>query len=126
MLETQEQRKRTNSPAMFYHKHAKQYAVSVSVMGKKRMIYFGRDEKIAEQKYHAFMAQYKKDKQSVVREQGTFAGLVEMYLENAKSKVLASTLNGYRYNLRVFCSFAPGVKIPEINHELPDRFKGIY
>ncbi len=123
MLEAQEKRKRANKPAMFRHKHSLQYAVSVCVNGKKRMLYFGKEEKIAEQKYHEFLAQYKKDRQSVVSGRGAFSELVNKYLENVKDKVFPSTLRGYRLNLKVFLNFAPGVRINEINHELLDRFK---
>jgi len=123
LLETNEQRKRANTPTMFLHKGAKQYCVSVCVAGKKRTIYFGWEEGIAAQKYHAFLAKYKKDKESVVRGRGTFSELVGKYIENVKDKVSPSTLRGYRINLQIFCNFAPGIKINDINHELLDRFK---
>lgn len=120
MLEAQEECKRANSPAMFYHKHARQYCVSVSVEGTKRTVYFGRDENVATEKYHQFMAQYNRDKQSVVRKHGTFEKLVEMYLKNIENKVTPSTLRGYKNNLKVFCDFAPEIKIPDITYELLD------
>lgn len=123
MLEAQEERKRANSPAMFFHKHAKQFCVSVSVDGKSRTVYFGRDEQVAAEKYHQFMAQYKRDKQSVVRRHGTFAELVGLYLENIENRVTPSTLCGYKNNLKVFCDFAPEIKIPDITYELLDKFK---
>lgn len=123
MLEAQEQRKRANSPAMFFHKHAKQYCVYVSVAGAKRTVYFGNDEAVAAEKYHQFMAKYKKDKESVVKKSGTFEKLADQYLENIKVKITPSTLQGYKANLGVFCKFAPEIKISDITYVLLDQFK---
>lgn len=126
LIDFQEKNIRTNSPKMFYHGHAKQFCVSPSIKGKRHTFYFGHDKAVADQKYHTFMAQYKQDKTSVIKDkvqEMTFSNLVDAFLSSIQDTVSPSTFKGYKIYLKVFCDFYPNIKPHEINLEMINRFK---
>ncbi|MCF6158017.1 MAG: hypothetical protein E3K32_05470 [wastewater metagenome] len=76
---------------IFFHKHANQFAVCLSVNGVRKTFYLGTDKESAEVKYHSLMVDYKNRHNYQVHKQILFSDLVCKYLEAIKTDVALTT-----------------------------------
>lgn len=112
-------KKKKNGPTIFFHKHAKQYAVCVTVMGKQKTFYLGHDPIEAEINYHKVMSEYRD--RNIPRPTVTsgrnmdFGYLVSEFLEGIKGEVSLGQHNDLRTTLFAIQSFRPDLRVMQID-----------
>lgn len=112
-------KKPKNGPAIFFHKHAKQYAVCVTVLGKQKTFYLGHDISEAEIRYHKIMLEYKDKKlpQPLVTagRNMEFGYLVSEFLKGIKGEVSLGQHKDLRTTLFAIHSFRQDLKVGQID-----------
>lgn len=105
-------------PDTFYHKHAQQYAVCVTIKGKRKTFYLGHDVKAAEIQYHKLMVEHKEDRLPVAIMSGgnmEFCYLANAFLEFIKAEYPPGTYADYQSALSTIANFRPSLKVCQID-----------
>lgn len=105
-------------PGIFYHKHAGQYAVCITIKGQRKTFYLGRDAKSAEIQYHKLMVEHKEDRlPGAIMSGGNmeFCYLANAYLGFVKAEYPLCTYRDYQSVLSAIANFRPTLKVSQID-----------
>ncbi len=119
LLQNIPQVKAKSGPAIFFHGHAKQYAVCVTVFGKQKTFYLGKDPSEAEMRYHQVMLECK-DKRTIqpmvtAGRNMEFAYLSNQYLCEVKGEISDSQYEDILNTFTTISKFKPGLRIVQID-----------
>ncbi|MDG6027106.1 MAG: hypothetical protein E3K40_10460 [Candidatus Brocadia sp.] len=120
-------KKPKNGPAIFFHKHAKQYAVCVTILGKQKTFYLGHDIGEAEIRYHKILLEYKDRKlpQPLIMAGGNmeFGYLANVFLKGIEGEVSPSQHKDLRTTLFAIHSFKQDLKVAQIDQSFVKDLK---
>lgn len=114
-------------PGIFYHKHAKQYAVCITIKGQRKTFYLGHDVKAAEIQYHRLMTEHKESRFPVAVMAGgnmEFCYLANAFLEFVKAEYPSGTYRDYQSALSTVANFRPSLKVCQIDLSFLKELKG--
>lgn len=112
-------KKPKDGPTIFYHKHAKQYTVCVTILGKQKTFYLGHDPSEAEIKYHKIMLENKDRNipRPTVMAGGNmdFCTLANEFLGGIKGEVSRRQHEDYRSVLSAICNYRSSLRVAQID-----------
>lgn len=109
---------RKKMPGIFYHKHARQYAVCITIKGQRKTFYLGTDVKAAEIQYHKLMVEHKEDRLPIAIMSGgnmEFCYLANAFLESIKAEYPQGTYKDYQSALSTIANFRPSLNVCQID-----------
>lgn len=105
-------------PKLGFHKASGQYMVSLTIAGKRKCFYLGKDKEHAESEYYRLLLLAKEEKKKPVNPQDgglmLFADLADKYLAGVQHCVSPTTFEDYKGALSVVCGFFQNVRVSEL------------